>query len=71
VRASVRALAPRLVVLVATDAALLAAHADELRELAAATPMAIGGVGDATVLERLGATALPADIVDAARSLVL
>jgi DNA-binding transcriptional MerR regulator len=70
VRASVRDIQPSLTVLVATTRSLLTTHAEEIRRMAALTRTAVAGVDDADAITELGATALPADIVQAARSLV-
>jgi methanogenic corrinoid protein MtbC1 len=69
VRASVRRIQPSMIVLLATTPELLSAHADELRDLAATTRTAVAGVMDERTIVDLGALALPADIVEAARSL--
>jgi len=68
--ATIRKIRPSLTVLVATKTALLAAQADDIRRLTALTPTAIAGVTDTQSVTDLGATALPGDIVEAARSLV-
>jgi DNA-binding transcriptional MerR regulator len=63
---SVRKLQPSLTVLVATTPSLLAAHADDLHRLSALTRTAIAGITDPQAASRVGATALPGDIVQAA-----
>jgi DNA-binding transcriptional MerR regulator len=68
-QASIRRIQPSLTVLLATTPALLATHADDLRKLAGATRTAIAGSTDTQAIANLGATALPDDIVQAARSL--
>lgn len=65
----IRRFQPALTVLVATKASLLVAHADALRELAAASPTAIAGVSDIQAIADVGAVALPTDLVEAARSI--
>ena len=66
---SIRSLEPSLTVLLATKPSLLATHADEIRRLTALTTTAIAGITDTHAAADLGATALPVDIVEAARSL--
>jgi DNA-binding transcriptional MerR regulator len=68
--AGIRKIRPTLTVLVATTPAILAAHANDLRELAAATPTAIAGIADTEAVADVGAVPLPPDIVQAARSVV-
>jgi DNA-binding transcriptional MerR regulator len=68
--AAIRKLRPSLTVLVATTPTLLARHADDLRALAELTPTAIAGTRDTEAVADIGTTTLPADIVQAARSLI-
>jgi DNA-binding transcriptional MerR regulator len=67
--ASVRKIRPSLTVLATTTASLLATHADDIRTLTALTPTAIAGISDEHAVADVGATALLADIVQAAKSL--
>lgn len=64
---SIRKLQPSLTVLVATTPSLLAAHADDLHRITALTRTAIAGIADPQAASEVGATALPADIVQAAK----
>ena len=70
IHASIRKIQPALTVLVATTPATLAAHADALRELTALTRTALAGITDSHAIADVGALSLPADIVQAARSVV-
>lgn len=67
--ATARKMRPSLTVLLATTPSLLAKHAGDLRELTQLTPTAIGANTDTQVIADIGATPLPDDIVQAARSL--
>lgn len=69
-QASIRKIEPTLTVLVATTPAMLATYADDLRKLTAVTPTAIAGITDTQAIADIGATALPSDIVQAARAVV-
>jgi MerR family transcriptional regulator, light-induced transcriptional regulator len=69
--ATVRTMRPSLTVLVATTPTLLTSHASKLRAITELTPTAIGGTTDTTAITDIGATALPADIVQAASELRL
>ena len=64
---SIRKLQPSLTVLVATTPSLLAAHADDLHRLTSLTRTAIAGIADPQAAIEVGATALPGDIVQAAK----
>ena len=68
--ASIRNIQPSLTVLLTTRPSLLAVHADDIRTLTALTPTAIAGITDTQAITNVGATMLPADIVNAARSLI-
>lgn len=69
-RASIRNIRPTLTVLVATSPAVLAEHVDEVRMTAGLAPTAIAGLADARTAVDVGATALPPDVVEAARFVV-
>jgi DNA-binding transcriptional MerR regulator len=69
IKASAEQVRPALTILVATDPGLLDVHAAGLRKLTKLTPTALAGGPDARAIEALGATALPIDIVQAARSI--
>ena len=70
VRATIRNIQPSLTVLVAIAPSLITTHVDDLRRLTALTRIAIAGSVDTQAADDVGATALPADIVRAASSLV-
>jgi DNA-binding transcriptional MerR regulator len=67
--ASARVVRPSLIVLATISADRLAAHADELRSLAALAPTAVAGSAEPDAVAALGARPLPADIVEAAGAL--
>jgi DNA-binding transcriptional MerR regulator len=67
---SVGTIRPSLIVLVTVRPALLATHADDIRKLAAMTPTAVAGLTDTQAIADVGATALPADIGQAVRSVL-
>jgi DNA-binding transcriptional MerR regulator len=67
---SVGAIRPSLTVLVTVRPALLTTYADDVRKLAALTPTAVAGLTDTQAIADVGATALPADIGEAARSVL-
>lgn len=65
---SVETVRPQLTVLVTINPALVASHAKGIRALATSTRPVIGGISDERLVARAGATALPDDIVEAART---
>ena len=68
--AGIHKIQPTLTVLVTTTPSLLATYADDLRNITALTPTAIAGIADTQAIAEVGATALPTDIVQAARAVV-
>jgi DNA-binding transcriptional MerR regulator len=67
---SVGTIRPSLTVLVTVQPALFATYAEDIQDLAALTPTAVAGLTDMQAIADVGATALPADIGEAVRTVL-